>query len=226
MNDDTAHGAILTALADPTRRAVLDRLRDGPLPVARIAEPMPVTRPAVSQHLKVLLDAGLVSMRRQGTRNIYGLTPGGAEPLVVWLGDLTERRPDLPGLVVRLSPDDARRLFIDDVALWWPVAQLSFSAMGAGALPRSIGWRGDRLHEVMYDGSGADWARITTRTASRVALDWRLGGRTELIAGFASDPDGCRVTLDWGGAGKVSGDMQALVAERYGTAARASLSNF
>ena len=63
------------ALADGTRRAILARLADGPQPVGQLAAGLPVTRPAVSQHLKVLKDAGLVSERAEGTRRIYRLNP-------------------------------------------------------------------------------------------------------------------------------------------------------
>jgi DNA-binding transcriptional ArsR family regulator len=59
------------ALADPTRREIFERLARRPLAVGEIAEGMPVSRPAVSQHLKVLKEAGLVTMRTEGTRNVY-----------------------------------------------------------------------------------------------------------------------------------------------------------
>ncbi|HEY8182467.1 MAG TPA: metalloregulator ArsR/SmtB family transcription factor [Thermoanaerobaculia bacterium] len=59
------------ALADPTRREIFERLARRPLAVGEIAEGMTVTRPAVSQHLKVLKEAGLVTMRTEGTRNVY-----------------------------------------------------------------------------------------------------------------------------------------------------------
>lgn len=63
----------LQALSDPTRRAVFERLRQSPSPVGEIAAEIPVTRPAVSQHLKVLKDAGLVRERKSGTRRIYSV---------------------------------------------------------------------------------------------------------------------------------------------------------
>jgi len=72
-----SYDAVLDAIGDRTRRAVLDRLRDGPLPVVEIARNLPVSRPAVSQHLKVLKDAGLVVDRQAGNRRIYALDPGG-----------------------------------------------------------------------------------------------------------------------------------------------------
>lgn len=65
------------ALADPTRRAVFERLLDGGQPVGRIARGMPVSRPAVSQHLKVLKEAGLVTDRAEGNQRVYSIDPEG-----------------------------------------------------------------------------------------------------------------------------------------------------
>jgi DNA-binding transcriptional ArsR family regulator len=67
----------LTALGDPTRRAIFERLADAPSSVGELARELPVSRPAVSQHLKVLKDAGLVTDRPEGTRRIYQLDPDG-----------------------------------------------------------------------------------------------------------------------------------------------------
>jgi DNA-binding transcriptional ArsR family regulator len=75
----------LTVLADPTRRQVFERLRDGPRPVNVIAAGMPVSRPAVSQHLKVLKDAGLVEERSEGVRRIYSVRREGLSELREWL---------------------------------------------------------------------------------------------------------------------------------------------
>jgi DNA-binding transcriptional ArsR family regulator len=66
-----------TALGDPTRRAIFERLADRPRAVGELARELPVSRPAVSQHLKVLKDAGLVVDRRAGNRRIYQLNPDG-----------------------------------------------------------------------------------------------------------------------------------------------------
>ena len=71
----------MTALADPRRQEILELLSAGPCSVAELARHLPVTRPAVSQHLKVLLDAGLVTQQSVGTRNIYRLDPEGVEVL-------------------------------------------------------------------------------------------------------------------------------------------------
>lgn len=73
------------ALADPTRRAVFERLGSGPKPVTEIAHGLTVSRPAVSQHLKVLKAAGLVSDRPEGTRRIYYIDPKGLGALRAWL---------------------------------------------------------------------------------------------------------------------------------------------
>jgi DNA-binding transcriptional ArsR family regulator len=74
-----------TALGDPTRVRVFELLREGPASVAEIAGRLPVSRPAVSQHLRVLLDAGLVRYTRDGTRHVYGIDPTGVAMLWRWL---------------------------------------------------------------------------------------------------------------------------------------------
>jgi DNA-binding transcriptional ArsR family regulator len=75
----------LAALADPTRRRVFERLKSGPQSVGVIARRMPVSRPAVSQHLKVLKEAGLVADRPEGTRRVYYIDPNGLGALRLWL---------------------------------------------------------------------------------------------------------------------------------------------
>lgn len=76
---------LLVALADPTRRTIFERLRHGPRPVNELAAMLPVSRPAVSQHLKVLKDAGLVMEHAEGTRRIYALRRAGLVELREWL---------------------------------------------------------------------------------------------------------------------------------------------
>lgn len=71
----------IAALADPTRRVIIDRLRSGALPVGAIAEGMKISRPAVSQHLRVLSDAGLLSVKPQGNRRLYAIAPDGVDTL-------------------------------------------------------------------------------------------------------------------------------------------------
>jgi DNA-binding transcriptional ArsR family regulator len=76
-----AYDKAIAALADPTRRTVFERLREGPRPVVEIARGLPVSRPAVSQHLRVLREAGLVRERREGTRNYYSVDGDALEEL-------------------------------------------------------------------------------------------------------------------------------------------------
>jgi DNA-binding transcriptional ArsR family regulator len=80
----------LHALADPTRRALLEKLRKGPRPVGVLAAGLPVSRPAVSQHLRVLRDAGLVRERRVGTRRVYNVEVEGLDELRRYLDRLWE----------------------------------------------------------------------------------------------------------------------------------------
>ena len=81
----------LTALGDPTRRAIFERLADRPRAVGELARDLPVSRPAVSQHLKVLKDAGLVIDRREGNRRIYRLDPDGVGALRAYLDQFWNR---------------------------------------------------------------------------------------------------------------------------------------
>lgn len=80
-----AYGNALAVLADPTRREVFERLRTGPRPVNAIAAGMPVSRPAVSQHLKVLKEAGLIDERSEGVRRFYSVRREGLAELRDWL---------------------------------------------------------------------------------------------------------------------------------------------
>src|ERR1700677_1219289 len=77
--------AIFDALGEPVRRRILELLHDGPTPVGRLAERLPVGRPAVSKHLRVLEGAGLIEHRSVGTRNLYALAPGGMGEAQRWL---------------------------------------------------------------------------------------------------------------------------------------------
>ena len=81
MSDQATTARALDALGDPTRRAVLEVLRGGARPVGEIARHLPVSRPAVSQHLRVLKEAGLVRDRKQGTRRLYRVDGRGLEAL-------------------------------------------------------------------------------------------------------------------------------------------------
>jgi DNA-binding transcriptional ArsR family regulator len=78
------------AISDANRRHLLEELRRGPKTVGELASGLPVSRPAVSQHLKVLLDAGLVSATAEGTRRVYAVSNGGFFKLNLWLDQFWE----------------------------------------------------------------------------------------------------------------------------------------
>jgi DNA-binding transcriptional ArsR family regulator len=75
----------LSALADPTRREIFERLANGPRAVGELAQGLPISRPAVSQHLKVLKSAGLVADQAEGTRRVYHIDPAGLGAIRAWL---------------------------------------------------------------------------------------------------------------------------------------------
>jgi DNA-binding transcriptional ArsR family regulator len=80
-----AYGSSLNALADPTRRTIFEKLGRGPRAVGELAAGLPVSRPAVSQHLRVLKEAGLVSDEQVGTRRVYRVEPAGLRELREWV---------------------------------------------------------------------------------------------------------------------------------------------
>ncbi len=89
------NGTALDALGDPTRRRIFESLKAGPRSVGELADGLPVSRPAVSQHLRVLEQAGLVTHTANGTRNVYRVEPGGVAQLRAYFdqfwGDALER---------------------------------------------------------------------------------------------------------------------------------------
>ena len=87
----TYQAAGLSALGDPTRRAIFELLADGPRPVGDLAGELPVSRPAVSQHLAVLKEAGLVLDRQEGTRRYYRLNPDGVGDLRAYFDRFWDR---------------------------------------------------------------------------------------------------------------------------------------
>jgi len=91
MTDQLALAQAFAALADPTRREIFERVAARPHAVGELAEELPVSRPAVSQHLKVLSDAGLVTARPDGTRRIYALDPQGLAGLRDYLDGFWQR---------------------------------------------------------------------------------------------------------------------------------------
>jgi DNA-binding transcriptional ArsR family regulator len=90
--------AVLVALADPSRRALLQRLAHGPATSGQLADLLPMSRPAVSQHIKVLADAGLLSTTVQGREHWHELAPGGLSEVEQWIATLVDRWTAAPTL--------------------------------------------------------------------------------------------------------------------------------
>jgi DNA-binding transcriptional ArsR family regulator len=85
MSRPTASADVFQAIADPTRRAILDRLRTGEQPVKQLAEPFEMSLPAISQHLQILCNAGLVSQQKSGRQRLYRLNPGPLQQVSEWV---------------------------------------------------------------------------------------------------------------------------------------------
>ncbi|HKW26950.1 MAG TPA: metalloregulator ArsR/SmtB family transcription factor [Terriglobales bacterium] len=103
--------AIFSALADPTRRAVLDLLRQGSQPAGRIAQAFPVSRPAISKHLRLLRRAHLVEERRAGRHRLYQLNAAPLKAVDSWLEQYRSFwRASLTGLKSFVEADSARRM--------------------------------------------------------------------------------------------------------------------
>jgi DNA-binding transcriptional ArsR family regulator len=103
------YGNALAALADPTRRRIFERLRTGPQAVGALARRMPVSRPAVSQHLKVLKEAGLVADRPEGTRRVYYIDPDGLGALRAWVDQFWDRALENFQAEVELRANEERK---------------------------------------------------------------------------------------------------------------------
>lgn len=219
--ETNALGAI-EALADPTRRAILERLRGGPLPVKDIASGLPVTRPAVSQHLGVLSRAGLVSAQRQGTFRLYRLEPGGVDALRSYLDNFwsaalaefaqaaaaNERRarmtqhtalePVRKQISVECDVETAFRTFTEAIATWWPTQTHSISDDPETVVFESAA--GGSVYERTPTGKECDWATILVfEPPYRVVLEWRVNPAappTEVEVCFTQDGNGTRVELE------------------------------
>ncbi len=103
-----ANLSAFAALSDPTRRRVFEKLRAGPQPVGAIARGMPVSRPAVSQHLKILKEAGLVADRPEGTRRVYCIDPHGLGELRAWFDRFWEDALDRFQAEVERTPENGK----------------------------------------------------------------------------------------------------------------------
>lgn len=196
----------LAALADPTRRKIFERLAAAPQPVSELAKALPVSRPAVSQHLQVLKSAGLVSDRTQGTRRIYEIDPAGLGQIRRWLDQLWDRSlasfqaeveqleesstmdltvapaPVRRSVRVNSSPARAFEVFTTGMTRWWLKSHSISSSPQKEVIiePRP----GGRWFERGEDGSECEWGRVLVwEPPARLVLTWQI------TADWRFDPD-------------------------------------
>ncbi|HEU4540247.1 MAG TPA: metalloregulator ArsR/SmtB family transcription factor [Jiangellaceae bacterium] len=217
--------AQLTALADPTRRAIFEYLiQRGPSAVGEIARAFPVSRPAVSQHLKALVDAGLAVVTSAGTRRIYAVDPTGTSALHRWIdarwqhvldqfaraarqeGEImsnsaTKIPPVQKTCTVPLATEAAFELFTARMGEWWPVETHSISADAAAVRTiRFDGRVGGRVVEVTTDGQEFGWADVIAwNPPARFVLSWHPTreplAASRLEVTFQAVVDGTEVVL-------------------------------
>ena len=179
------YAAALAALADPTRRTILERLREGPASVGAIAAGLAVSRPAVSQHLAALKRAGLVNDRADGTKRIYAIDPAGLEELRAYVDRMwddalqsfkhaaeKERsrmtaalEPVRRSVHVAVPVERAFAVFTERISEWWPLAEPLARGRGARTVRRPSGApieprAGGRVVERRGDGTEDSWGTV------------------------------------------------------------------
>jgi DNA-binding transcriptional ArsR family regulator/uncharacterized protein YndB with AHSA1/START domain len=197
--------AAFDAFGDPTRRAIIGRLAFGPSPVGQIAAALPVGRPAVSMHLRVLKNAGLVDDRPAGTQRLYQLNPAALMALRDYLDwhwthalaafkSAVEQPPQggneavAPELsVVKFIVVDVPRVeafaFFLEQERWWPVATHHL-AEPAGETVVLEPFVGGRWFERTRDGTECDWGRVLVwEPPQRLVLTWQIS------PGWVFEPD-------------------------------------
>lgn len=230
-------------MGDATRRRIVGRLAAGPLAVAEIARDLPVGRPAVSMHLRVLKSAGLVTDRAAGNRRLYYLNPAAlarlrehldwywAEALAAYksvaeaVGTSAGKEaamnedPDeiqvRRSVVVEVGLADAFRIFLDQAA-WWPV-KTHHIAEPAGDTVVLEPYVGGRWYERAGDGTETDWGRVLVfEPPHRLLLSWQVSPE------WTYEPDPARAseievrfTAEAAGRTRVELDHRHL--ERYGS---------
>jgi len=208
MNTDIAAG--LATLGEPTRRLIVERLACGPLSVHEIADRLPVGRTAVSMHLRVLKDAGLVVDRQMGTRRLYQLNPEALAALRDYLDwywtqalatykqavEQPEERgtdgmaPELKvtkTIVVEVPRVQAFEFFIRQEA-WWPI-HTHHLAEPPGETVILEPFVGGRWFERSHDGRECDWGTVLVwEPPRRIVVTWQIG------AGWVYEPDPTRAS--------------------------------
>ena len=209
----------LEALAVPTRRSIFTTLLEGPRSVGEIADGLPVSRPAVSQHLKVLAEAGLVEVSVSGNRHYYQARPAGLAALRNWtdqmwdqamgrFADFAARKeqnmddriePVVKRVTVPGTVSEVFELFSARLGEWWPLE--SHSLAGSDAVDARIDPEvGGRVYEVTGSGDQHEWGLVLQwEQDRRMVLDWYPGlsisEATRLEISFLSLGGNTEVTL-------------------------------
>lgn len=184
------------ALGDPTRRAIFRRVAEAPCAVGEIAREMPISRPAVSQHLRVLKDAGLVTDRAEGTKRIYAVDAAGLTKLRI---DLLVRK----NLFVSAPPQRCFDAFTKQMGTWWPLASHHVGKVEAkgGGIEDHVG---GRVFEIGVDGSECVWGHVIAwDPPARFVFTFELDAsfqvdatiKTEIDVRFIAENGGTRVEL-------------------------------
>ncbi|NHZ70460.1 MAG: metalloregulator ArsR/SmtB family transcription factor, partial [Proteobacteria bacterium] len=220
MNPDST----IKALAVPVRRRLFELICERPHFVSELAAQVPVSRPAVSQHLAVLSDAGLVDVTPVGTRNLYTAAPLAASGLRSWLDDMwsiafgtfgdfvvdgdketppmdhqLSIQPVVKVLELNVSPRRAFDLFALHMDDWWPVLTHSVAADNVREIIVDD-HAGGTIREVTNDGVEHEWATLTQYVrGERIQFNWYPGATavqaTHVDIRFDETAAGSRVTL-------------------------------
>jgi DNA-binding transcriptional ArsR family regulator len=215
----------MKALSVPVRRQLFELICERPRSVTELADVVPVSRPAVSQHLAVLVEAGLTRVNSVGTRNLYSASPDAASMLRTWLDEMwtaafgtfgdfvtpesdKEKRtmqqslkidPVAKILELAVTPDHAFDLFVNRMGQWWPLTTHSVSTDEAQDV-RIDGRVGGRIIEVTRDGVEHEWGVITAYDpGKRIQFTWHPGtpedASTQVDVRFDAIDSATRVTL-------------------------------
>jgi DNA-binding transcriptional ArsR family regulator len=210
----------LDALGDATRRAIVNRLLKGPASVGKLAHAFPISRPAISQHLKVLKDAKLVFDRAEGTRRVYALNREGFDSLRAYLDQFWtqalaafQRKVEecmvveavLKSVVVKASVERAFQVFTEDFDSWWPRTH----HIGNSRMKRAVieCRAGGRCYSEQEDGPDCPWGTVliweppvSLVLAWQVTKDWKyepeLDRSSEVEVRFTAEGDGTTTRVD------------------------------
>jgi len=240
MDPDTT----MKALSVPVRRELFELICERPRSVAELAGLVPVSRPAVSQHLAVLVEAGLARVTSVGTRNLYSASPDAASSLRTWLdemwttafgtfGDFVTTESDKEKRTMRnsieidpvakilelgVTPEQAFDLFVGGMGRWWPLSTHSVATDEAQDV-RIDERVGGTISELTRDGVEHEWGVITAYEAgSRFQFTWYPGlpadAGTNVDVRFDATESGTRVTLVHTGW-EVRGDDAKTIRDNY-----------